>query len=137
MARTDADAVKAVLLRDYDQRNTPSLTTFITSASLIVDRVATCAAAKGYTLSDALLLEMETWVAAYRYTLNNPVYSSKSTDGRSASFVRDGNPYKEGALALDPSGCLSVALDPKKATRPGFSWLGKRPSEATPYTDRD
>lgn len=137
MARTDDAAVKAVLLHDYDGRNNPSLATFITSASLIVDQVAACAAAKGVTMSDALLAEIETWVAAYRYTHNNPVYQSKSTDGRSASFVREGgrNPYLLGAVELDPSGCLAALLSGKKV-RAGFTWLGKRPSEAVPFDRR-
>lgn len=138
MARTDSDTVKEVLIRDYDLRNTPSLTPFIDSASAIVDRMVTCAAEKGFTFTDAELIMIETWVAAYRYTHNNPVYSSKSTDGRSASFLREdnANPYKRGALELDPSGCLATLLRPDKK-RAGFTWLGKRPSEAIPYTDRE
>jgi hypothetical protein len=136
--RTTEDRVIAVIQRDYDLRNQPSLATFINSASLIVDRTVACAARKGITITDAEALEMETWVAGYRYTHNNPVYSSKSTDGRSASFLREGgeNPYKKGALELDPSGCLDALLDPKKKVRLGLTWLGKRPTEAIDFDDR-
>ena len=138
MARTTSTLVQAILLRDYDSRNSPSLTPFITSASVIVDRMVTCAALSGITFSDDELLEIEGWVAAYRYTHNNPVYSSKSTDGRSASFLREDskNPYKLGALELDPSGCLNSLLDPKRKIQPGFSWLGKTESEQINYTER-
>jgi hypothetical protein len=136
--RTTTGLVKELLQRDYDLRNSPPLTRHIKSASLIVDRMVACAVSKGITLTDDETLEIETWVAAYRYTHNNPVYTSKSTDGRSGSFLRDGNenPYKKGALELDPSGCLAGLLNPKKA-RAGFSWLGKRPTDAVPYTDRE
>lgn len=138
MARTDDTTVKTLLLRDYDSVNSPGLTRFITGASMIVDRLVTCAAAKGVTFSDAELLEIETWVAAYRYTHNNPVYASKSTDGRSASFLRQGNdnPYRRGALELDPSGCLEALLRTTGQKRAGFSWLGKRPSEAVNFDER-
>jgi hypothetical protein len=137
--RTTEALVKAVLQRDYDLRNTPSLTRYIASASMITDAWVTCATNKGYTVSDELATEMETWLSAYRYTHNLPVYTSKSTDGRSASFLREQNmnPYKLGALELDPSGCLAFLLDTKAKQKVGFSHLGKRPSEAIPYPDRD
>lgn len=138
MARTTDTLVKAVLQRDYDLVNTPSLTRFIDSASMIVDRLVACATSRGYTLADAELAEIETWLAAYRYTHNNPVYASKSTDGRSASFLREGNrnPYLLGALELDPSGCLAFLTNPKKQ-RAGFRWLGTTPSESTAFWERD
>lgn len=138
MARTDATLVKAILLRDYDSRNNPSLTPFITSASMIVDRMVLCATESGITFSDAELLEIEGWVAAYRYTHNNPVYSSKSTDGRSGSFLREDskNPYKAGALEMDPSGCLEQLLGPKKGIVPNFSWMGKTENEQQDYWER-
>lgn len=134
--RTNVRLVKDILLRDYDLRNEPNLMPFIRSAAHIVDRMIICATAKGFTISDDLATDIHTWLSAYRYSLNNPVYSSKSTDGRSASFLREGNPYKQGAIELDPSGCLAALLDPNKQ-RIGFSWLGKRPSESIPFDERD
>lgn len=138
MARTNETLVKAVLLRDYDLRRKPSLNPFITSASMIVDRLVTCAADKDVTFTDAELQTIESWVAAYRYTHNNPVYQSKSTDGRSASFVRQGNnnPYRQGATELDPTGCLEALLKSEGKRRVGFSWLGVTPSEARNFDDR-
>lgn len=137
--RTTETLVKGVLLRDYDSRNEPSLTPFIATASLLVDAVVTCAARKSVTFTDDHLELMERWLAAHYYTKNNPVYSSKSTDGRSASFVRDPQtpePYKRVALDLDTTGCLAALLTDKKG-RAGFSWLGKKPTEAIPYTERE
>lgn len=137
MARTTAGLVKGLLLRDYDTVQTPSLSPFIATAALLVDAVVTCAARKGLTLSDAHLELLERWLAAHYYTKSNPVYASKSTDGRSASFVRDTKvpePYKAGALDLDTTGCLAAILDGNRKV--GFTWLGKRPSEAVPYDQR-
>lgn len=138
MARTSAALVKELLQRDYDLRNNPPLTVHINSASMIVDRMVVCATNKGFTYTDDELEMIERWVAGYRYTHTNPVYNSKSTDGRSAGFLRQDsqNPYKKGAEELDPSGCL-IALLALKRARIGMTWLGKRPSEAIDYPERD
>jgi len=138
MARTTEALVKELLLRDYDSRNTPSLTVFIDTASAFIDAAVECAARQSITHTDAILELMETWAAAYFYTQNNPVYASKNTDGRSATFLREGqiNPYKVGLLALDSTGCLTLLLSVKKR-RAGFTWLGKRASVATNFWDRE
>lgn len=137
--RTTSDLVKDLLQRDYDLRNTPSLTVHINSASMIVDRMVTCATNKGYTFTDEELEMIERWVSAYRYTHNNPVYTNKSTDGRSAGFLRqdNDNPYRRGALELDPTGCLELLLKASGKMRPSFSWLGKKRSEQIDFPDRD
>jgi hypothetical protein len=130
MARTTAAAVKELLDRNYDTRNVPSLEGFIATANLIVTKVAECAARRSVTLADDHLELMERWLAAHYYTKANPVYQSKTTDGRSASFVRNREspePYLNGAMDLDTTGCLGALLSARK--RAGFSWLGKRPSQ--------
>lgn len=137
MARTSSALVKGLLLRDYDSRNNPSLTPFIETASLIVDQVSACAARKGLTVSDAFLEMMERWLAAHYYTKNNPTYSSKSNDGRSASFIRDPKvpePYKAGAMEMDYTGCLTAVLN--GGQKASMTWLGKRPTEAVPFDER-
>lgn len=136
MARTTPLAVENLLLKDYDSRNWPSLSPFIDSATVIVDRVVTCATAKGITLTTAEKELIERWLAAFFYTRSDPIYQSKSTDGSSASFVADPvdpERYRAGALAVDYSGCLAGIL---KGNRASAVWLGKRPSEQTSYVDR-
>lgn len=136
MARTTPLAVENLLLKDYDSRNRPSLSPFIDSATVIVDRVVTCATSKGITLTTAEKELIERWLAAYLYTRSDPIYQSKSTDGASASFVTDPvdpERYRAGAAAVDYSGCLLNIL---KGQTAGAVWLGKRPSAQTAYVDR-
>lgn len=140
MARTDATSVQAILLKDYDAENAPSLTPFITWANLLLNRVVTCATAKGITFSDDELLALETWLAAHAYTANDPQYTSKSTAGASGSFAGafdkglNSSRYGQMALSLDPSGCLDAITNRKRARA---FWLGKAPSEQIDYDQRD
>jgi len=129
VARTDPDKVKGILGKDYDTVSCPSLAGYITAANLLTTRVATCASSKGTPLSTAELESIERWLAAWFYTKSDPVYASKSTGKSSGSFVRgakEPEPYKDAALALDPSGCLSALLN--RQTAGGF-WAGKPVSE--------
>lgn len=64
------------------------------------------------------LVIMETWVAAYYYTQNDPQQSNQSTAGASATFVVDSleaNRFKAGAIQSDPSGALNILLNRKFA----------------------
>lgn len=133
--RTTSGSVQSILLSDYD--GTSSLTTFIQGASFIVDRLVTCAAEDGTTFSSDELELIEAYLAAYRYTLSDRVYTSKSTSKASGSFLHDKehNPYLKGAMDLDPTGCLRQLLSNKY--RAGAEWLGKAPSEQVDYEDRD
>lgn len=136
MARTTQLAVENLLLKDYDTRNRPSLSPYIDSATVVVDRVVTCATAKGITLTTAEKELIERWLAAFFYTRTDPIYQSKGTDGSSASFVSDPvdpERYRAGAAAVDYSGCLLNIL--KGQTARGV-WLGKRPSQQVAYVDR-
>jgi hypothetical protein len=137
MARTTSSAVLAILLRDYDSVNNPSLEPFIEAASSLMDDVAACAVAADATLSSTKLELMERWLAAHFYTKNNPVYQSKTTSQASATFVRgkkEPEPYKDAALMLDSTGCLASAL---AGNRAGGFWAGKVPSEQIPYDQRN
>lgn len=136
MSRTTQLAVENLLLKDYDSRSHPSLSPYIDSATVVVDRVVTCASKKGITLTTAEKELIERWLSAFFYTRVDPIYQSKGTDGSSASFVSDPvdpERYRMGAMAIDPSGCLSAIL--KQKTASGV-WLGKRPSEQISYVDR-
>lgn len=146
MARTDSDTVKGVLRLgsvggDYDDVvGNPSLIPYIDAATLVVDRVASCAARRSRTLSTDELLKIETWLAAHFYAMSDQTYSSKSTSGASGSFHGqtgmnlDATKYGQTAKTLDYSGCLT-AID--KRAFAGFTWLGKVPSEQVPYDQRD
>lgn len=135
MARTTSSQVQGVLAANYD--GSTSLTPFIDSASAVVDRVATCATAKGITLSSTELELIERWLAAHLYTKFDAVYASKSTADASGSFVRgpiEPEPYKDAAIAMDYSGCLKAILNRQVAS---VQWLGKPPSAQIDVTDRD
>lgn len=108
MARTTEAAVKAILLRDYDSVNEPSLEPFIEIASAHVDNLADTPQAE----------LIERWLSAHFYVMADPVYISKSTDGVSGSFAgftfnryTGYSPLMESrygrmALAIDGSGAL-------------------------------
>lgn len=134
--RTNHKMVEDVLQDCWDPST--KLDRYIKGASLIVDRVVTCSANTDYELTDAEAKEIETWLAAHLYTKMDPTYSSRSTNGASGSFVRDPKipePFKDGALMLDPSGCLAIAL--KTVPKVSAGWMGRPPSEQTDYVDRD
>ena len=95
-----------------------SLIIFMQTANSVVNRVVTCAATKSITISDDDLVLMESWLAAYYYSFRKSRLKSKSTSDASASF--DLKELKDGALQLDPSGCLAGILGQKV----GMSWLG-------------
>lgn len=104
----------------------------IRKASLLIDRVETCAIDRKKTLTDEELLELEILVAAHFYALRVPQKQSKGTQSSSASYKL--GDYLQSAYALDPSGCLRSVIEAKRA---GAVWLGKKRSEQTAYVDRD
>lgn len=128
MARTDATAVQTLLGRNYDSRNSPDLTPYVDMATAFVDRVITCATAKGVTLSTAEAELIERNMAAHFYTRTDPLYQSKSTLSASGSYARgkEVESYKANATEMDPSGCVNALLNRQRAS---MSWLGKADSE--------
>lgn len=140
--RTTVADVKAVLLpgKDYDTEDAPSLQPFIDTATVIVDRVATCATDRDKTLTSGELELIERWLAAHLYAMSDQTYASKSTAGASASFHGqtgmhlEATKYGQTAVTLDYSGCLTAIG--KRQTARG-AWLGKRKSEQTDYSSRD
>jgi hypothetical protein len=142
MARTDAAAVKRVLMKDYDTRNEYSLQTFIDTASAIVDRVNTCATSKGYTLSTSELELIERWLAAHCYSMSDQPYFEKQTDKAYARYQGKtgmklyASKYGQMAMTLDPSGCLeSIGAEQRRVA--SCNWLGSLESEQTDYVDRN
>lgn len=129
--RTTPGAVIEILGNNYDTINCPSLKPFIDSASVVMDRVVTCATAKGITHTVTELRLMEMWVAAYLYTINDPIYKSKATADSSATFMD--RSYLDAAKMLDSSGCLNSIMSGNRAS---LDWLGKPLSEMIDYVDR-
>lgn len=141
MARTTAKAVVDVLApgKDYDTVLNPSLQPFIDAANSIVNRVKTCAIAKGLALSTSELEIIERWLAAHYYVQSDQTYASKNTSNASASFQGktekfiEGSKYGQAAINLDYSGCLSAI---SKRTFASATWYGKPPSAQIDYKDR-
>ena len=130
--RTTPGAVQEILGSNYDSINCPSLKPYIDSASAVIDRVITCAADKGITHTVAELRLMEMWVAAYLYTISDPIYKSKATADASATFAD--RSFLDPAKMLDPSGCLNSVMASNRAS---LDWLGKPISEQIDYVDRN
>lgn len=140
--RTTADAVKEEMApgRDYDTDRSPSLTRFIARASALVDRVVTCATAKGYTHTADELEHLEALLAAHFYQQSDQGLASETTDRASAVYhgktgmYLESTKYGQSAVALDGSGCL-LAIGNKRSA--SAAWIGRAPSEQTDYVDRD
>ena len=135
MARTTPAKVEAILNKDYDYVNRPSLTPYIDTAAELIDRVVTQASANGTTIGATTAELMERWLSADCYVRSDATHSSRSNMGASASFTRKGDEYRRMAIALDPSGILSGLLTEGKQ-RVDIFWLGKPPSEQIDYQDR-
>lgn len=133
--RTTATAVQAFLEPGGEYNGTTDLSTFVNEASLIVDRLAACAAARGLSPSSDLLAVIEARLAAHGYLLSDKAYASESEGGASGTYQGktgmgfDGTYHGQQALRLDWTGCLT-AMD--KGQTAGLAWLGKRPSEQIP-----
>lgn len=124
--------VQSILGRDYTTGR--DLTPFVNAAAMVVARAVTCASGRGVTLTSDEQTAMIAWTAAYYYTRSDRTYKSRSTLSASGAWNTDGNEYRDGAIALDPSGCLGGLL---KAQRAGFAWTGRTVPEQTDYWDRN
>lgn len=136
MPRTDADAVKGILLTDYDTKKAPSLVPFIETANVMTTRVAALAVAAEDPMSATELELLERWLAAHCYCMSDQPYSSRSTGGASGSFQGqtgkglEATKYGQMALELDPGSYLT-------ATVVGMTWMGKAESERLDYDERN
>lgn len=139
MAATQ-EQVKAILLVDYDTKRNPDLQAFLDDAALFVADIVTCAATKGLTVSTARQDALQKWIAAHLYKMSDKDMTSSSQQGASASYTGqfgmgfDATRYGQMATRLDNTGCLDN-ID--KTQEVSLDWLGLRPSEQTPYTERD
>ena len=101
---------------DYD--GTTDLLPYIEAASSIVDDLVDTD--EDGVLTAAKLELIERWLSAYYYTIMDPIYVSKSTEGASASFQQ--RDYKQVAVNLDPTGMLNAQLENQRA---GGFWGGR------------
>lgn len=136
--RTTTDNVQGILGKNYDP--TVLVDPFIESATVIVDRVVTCASSKGIPLTTTEAELVERWVAAHMYAAADPLYTSRSTNKASGSFQGqfgmrlESTDYGQRALSIDPSGCLAAI---SKGARIGFGWGGKTEPEQLTYRERN
>lgn len=145
MARTNAAAVQAILggtATGSNWNGTTSVDPFIATATVIVDRVETCAIADESPLTAAELELVERWLAAHCYQQFDKGYTQRSTLSASGSFEGQTGMYLEStrygqmAMAVDPSGCLR-AQNAGGRTVATAVWLGKPPSEQVNVWDRE
>ncbi len=130
MARTDSDMVEEILGENWGGS---SLDLYIRTATAVVDRVVTCAETKEHVFTSEELIMMETWLAAYFYTIMDPMYKRKKTERAEGEFLTTS--YLDAAKMLDSSGgCLSAVLSGKTAS---MFWGGLPASEQTDFDDRD
>lgn len=138
MARVTPNDVQDVLGRNYDPN--VDLCVFISSATVVVDRVEQCAIKKGTPLTAAELKQIESLLTAHFYGSADQFYMSRSTGKASGSFRGqsglglEGSLYGQNAMLVDYSGCLE-AID--KNRRVDMKWLGKPKSKQIPITERD
>ena len=133
--RTNAVAVQEILGGTNDNSNWDGITDvipFIRTASMIVDRVQQYALQKpwttgGFVHTQLELREIETWLAAHFYCVNDPLYQSQATGGASGSFQRkigegfETTDYGRAACNMDVSGMLR-AIGLRQFA--GAIWLG-------------
>ena len=142
--RTTHEAVKDLLGDDFGPREQdglePSLDRWIRGANQIINRVVTCAADRGFTLTAEEKRELEMWLSAHMYTRSDPTYASETKGGGGGSkhgqtgMHLDASFYGQQAMMLDPSGCLRMLSKGQVATG---VWLGLPASDETSYSDRN
>jgi hypothetical protein len=144
MARTTEAAVQSLLSTggDYDANTSPSLTAFVDTATLIIDRVKALAIVRDDPLTDAELELVERWLAAWAYCQSDQPYSSKGEGGANGSFqgqtgmYLEANKYGQTALVLDHSGALSALTSGGGRNTASTFWGGRTPRNQTPYDFR-
>ncbi len=140
MARTSSILVQGVLEPGGDYNGTTDLAGFIDTASVIVSRVATCAAKKDITLSSEELELIERWLAAHFYAMSDQPYLEKETERSRGKFQGqtkmhlEATKYGQTAMDVDYSGCLTNI---SKRLFARVDWLGKRPTDQLDILQRD
>jgi hypothetical protein len=140
--RTNSGLVIDLLQRDY--KSGGNLIRSIKAASIMTDNLVAKAAGINQIIADDTLLEIETWLAAHAYCLNDRTYSelqmgtginqSRGVFAGQTGKGLDATFYGQMAKSLDPTGILAN-MDEKQINA-GMTWLGLPPSQETPYWNR-
>ncbi|MDB4786201.1 hypothetical protein OAG36_00555 [bacterium] len=127
MSRIDADNVQAVIEND----STIDMEPFIEAATALTDWVDSCDTDS--VLSNALLFQIETYLAAHFYGCKDQPYESRKTGDAQGKFQGEQGMYLDQtdagrrAMLLDVSGCLSKLnreLKDGGKRKVGLYWLG-------------
>ena len=149
--RTTIVKVKQTLTNDWDPKQ--NLQPFIDKAVMLTDKAVACALAKSLTLTAdvvtdagttnaATMIETELAAHFYKYARDRQINSrgeggvSHSYSGQTAMYL-EGTTYGQNALSLDHSGCLQALAMGQQSKKARGTWLGRRPSQQTVYSDRD
>lgn len=120
-------------------RGTPSMDSFIETASVIVDDLA--AADTAGVVGTTRLKQIELYLAAFFAEVRHQQYASEGRAGANAGYQGqygmhlDRNMYGQNALMLDSSGYLRRMSE--GVVECSLDWGGLPPSEQTDYRDRD
>ena len=127
MARTDPNKVRDAI----PVRSSYDLTSVIRTANVITNRVAANDTAGVLTSDD--LTEIETYVAAHLYSLEDAQYIEKATEAASGVFIeRD---WLAVAKLIDVTGTLAAMAQGLGTIN--ITWLGKTQSEKIEWQDRN
>lgn len=142
--RTTAAKVRDLLMRDYDSVDEPSLTPHLETAYALTSRAVAYAQDHSLALSTAEAELVERWLAAHFYAMSDQPYEEEWTgkgkaayQGRGVSFGKylEASKYGQQAAILDRGGYLQALAAGRRTGR--VEWLGKAPSQQTPYWQRD
>ena len=134
-------AVEATVRAVIDTDNKVPMARFIATANALTDYVS--AQDTGSVLNTALLLEVETYLAAHFYALydrhvglHTEKIGEASADYQGKTEMRlDSTLWGQQAIALDVSGTLSLVN--KGSTKLTLTWLGTIDAAALEYWERN
>ena len=139
MSRTTEGKVEKVIDTSGAAKQPVGLDKHIETASVLVDYIESNDS--GSVLTTGLKIEIETYLAAHFYALQDPQYQSEKAGGAGGTYQGQTGKgleltwWGQQAILLDVSGQLSNI----QAGNPVASlvWLGKPPSTQIPYSNRD
>jgi hypothetical protein len=137
--RTSPAEVRGVIESDISTDISP----FISAATALTDYVESWDDGNANILTSALLVQIETFLAAHFYAHKDQQFETEKLGGAEAEYQvgepglgkLDTTQWGKSAIALDISGCLSGIN--KGSHQVGLSWLGKPPSAQLAYKSRD
>ena len=133
--RTNPAAIRAAV----PTVGTTDLGPFIRTANALTDKVSSNDSES--LLNDAMLFEIETYLAAHFYALYDPAYTERKTGEASGKFQGEygkrleSTDWGQTAMMLDLTGYLDGVNRGK--IKASVAWLGLAPSSQTAYQDRD